>query len=389
MTSIRGLSMRVEIIGDGASGVWLYDVAAGSITRLDPLRREAHVHDAQAASADAEREVPGDRVITELSATGRAQKLLGTDCDEYSFLIRMTLGSDAKDSVLLRGTTWVARNGAGLSDYLAFHRSAAELHMVFSSPGGGEQGDAGLALALARGRTELDRRIAALGGMPYATSLEVSSKQGIRTFVDRRLHGRQETATIAVTTEMIPSETLATPSGWTTLCGGERGLYRRLRNDENDGRIHFFGRRFWLGVGAGVSGLESQAARDVFGSARWQPVVRLVTPLRPQGLRLSIAPVFKRYGSADVHARVLAPTVGLSFNLLPPRRDVVPFGTIRVGPYFVSVTGAGTHLRPGGNVELGLSYRRHFVLSGGYELLGRTNGLDLSSWSLNAIVRVF
>jgi len=386
---IRGSSMRIDASVEDVRSTWIYDAAAGSITRLDPGKRETHTGDATLASAALDLALGGGHVSTDLSATGRTRMLLATPCDEYNFLIRMSLGPDAKETVVLQGQAWVAKSGPGLPDYLAFQRSAAERHLVFSDRGGTESGDPHLALALARGQTELRRRLADLGGMPYAVRLTIRREEGtLLALVDQRLHGAQGTATTSVTTDPIPGEMFAVPSDWTTVGDGTVGLHQHVRDYGNEGRIHLLGRHFWLGLGAGVSALESGPARDAFGRARWQPVIRLVSPLRPRGLRLSVAPVIKRYGGSGFRAWLIAPTAGLGFNLTRATRDVVPFGTVRAGPYFVTTPGASTCVRPGATLELGVSIRRQFVLSGGYEFVAPTSAFNLSNWSLNAIFRV-
>ncbi|MFI5184034.1 MAG: hypothetical protein ACHQNV_06530 [Vicinamibacteria bacterium] len=388
VTLIRGSSMRVDASVDDIRSTWVYDAAGGSITRLDPVKREAQVEDAALAAADLEQEL-GGRVSTDLSATGRTRMLLAAPCDEYNFLIRMSLGPNATEAVVMQGQAWVAKGGPGLPDYLAFQRSAAERHLVFSDRGGTESGDPHLALALARGQTELRRRLADLGGMPYAIRLTIKRQQGtLLALVDQRLRGSQSTATMSVTTDAIPGDMLAVLSDSTTVRDGAKRLHEDVRDYGDEGRIHLLGRHFWLGLGAGVSALESGPARDAFGRARWQPVIRLVSPLRPRGLRLSVAPVFKRYGSAGFRAWLIAPTAGLGFNLTRATKDVVPFGTLRAGPYFVTTPGASTTVRPGASLEFGVSIRLHFVLSGGYEFVAPTSTFNLSNWSLNAIFRV-
>jgi hypothetical protein len=381
--------MRVDADVDGSRSTWIYDAAAGSITRLDPLRKNAHVEAAAPASADLRRETGGDHPVAELTATGRSRELLGRSCQEYSYLFQLPFAAGSQGTARVAGQVWVSKDAPGLADYLAFHQTAAAQRLVFGDRGGVEPGDPGLAIALARGQTELRRLVAELGGMPYAVRLRMTREGGkLLAVVDRRLHGTQLATAVSVTTEAIPGEALTVPADWTIVTDGTEGLVSYLRDGGNHGRIHLLGRRFWLGLGASVSALGSAAARDAFGSARWQPVVRLVSPLNARGLRLSLAPVFKRYGSADVRARVIGATAGLSFNLAPARTDVVPFGALRAGPCFVSTPGASTRVRPGANLELGLSFRRHFVLSGSYELFGRSGGLSLSSWSINAVVRV-
>jgi hypothetical protein len=388
--AIRDASMRVDTDIDGDRDAWIYDARAGAIVHLDLLRKRTRSYDAALASVDAEREAPDARIDAELHQTGRSKTLLGAQCDEYAFSIRMSLGPSAADIVALKGAAWLASAGPGLADYLTFHRMAAERHIIFANRGASEQGDAHVTLALARGLTELHRRCAALGKMPYAVKLEYRRpRKGVLSLVDPRRRGWQSTTAVALTTTAIPDEAFVTPSDWTSAASGEPGPYRRVRDDPGDGRIRLFGQRLWLGLGVGVSALESRAARNVFGSAHWRPVIRLVGPLRSQGWRVSIAPVFERYDGTDLRARIIAATAGLSVNLLPPRRQVVPFCAFRAGPYLVRTTPAGTRLHPGVNAELGLSFRRNFVLSGSYQFVGRTNGFDLSSWSVNAIVRVF
>jgi hypothetical protein len=404
--TVRGSSLRVE---DSASAeAWIYDAAAGAIIRLDAQQREARTYDAVRARADAEREVHIDASASQFSATGRTRLLRGRACREYRFDVRVPLGSATSATValgssvrallgavraralLVRGSVWIASSGAGVAEYVEFHRRAAERGVILSDAGARDQGDGLLALALVRARAELDRQVAALGGMPWAMDLTVRPQSSaVLARLDLRLRGRQRTRTIAVTTDAISDDAFAVPPGWQNMSGEEGGLYRQVRHDPGDGGIRVLGRRLWLGVGLGASSLTSGAARIRLGQATFEPVIRLVGPLASQGVGLSVAPVFRHYSTRDFAARVLAPTAGLVARLAAPRKGLVPFVAVRAGPYFVSLRGSDTRLRPGGTVEWGVSYRRRLVLSGSYDLVTPAKGVNLSSWSLDAVVRVF
>ncbi len=390
VVKIHGPSMRIDSDIDGARESWIYDLLAGSATHLDFTKREARIYDATLASAAVERTVPEAQLVAQLRPTGRSRVVLGVTCEEYAFDVRMSLQEEVVDVVDLSGRAWLTTHAAGLQDYLDFVQLAARRRLLFADRGAREQADTRVALALARGHSELHRRFAALAAMPCAVDLQYRREQGgVKALVDPRFRGRQQTKAVAVTTSPLPSETFVTPPDWPIMTTEATGPYRRVLDDPGQGPIHLFGRRFWLGLGAGASALSDPAARAAFGRGHVVPVVRLVSPLRSQGLRLSLAPALKLYGGGGLHAWIVAPTAGLSFNLASPRRDLVPYGAIRAGPYLVRVSGAGMHLQPGANLELGLSVKRRFVLSGGYELVGHRHIPDFSNWSLSVIVRAF
>lgn len=390
VVSIRGPSMRIDSDIDGAKESWIYDLVAGSVTHLDLTTREARIYDATLASAEVDKTVPDDQLVVQLHPTGRSKVVLGATCDEYAFDLRMSLQEEMVDVVDLRGQAWLRTRGAGLQDYLDFVRLAARRRLLFADRGAREQADMRVALALARGHSELHRRFAAIGAMPCAVDLQYRREQGgVQALVDPRFRGRQRTTAVALTTSPLPSETFVTPSDFSIATTEATGPYRRVLDDPGQGPIHLFGRRFWLGLGAGASALTDPAARAAFGRGHLLPVIRLVSPLRSQGLRLSIAPALKLYGGGGLHAWIVAPTAGLSFNLASPRRDFVPYGAVRAGPYLVRMSSSGLHLQPGANVELGLSVKRRFVVSAGYELVGHRSIPDFSNWSLSVIVRAF
>jgi hypothetical protein len=386
--TIRGLFLRVE--DDASEDAWIYDAAAGVITRLDAPRQEARTYDAALAAAEAHREPLSQVSNSQFRATGRTHTWRGRLCHEYRFFFRVPLRSGQADGLLVKGSAWLALDGAGLSEYLAFHRRAAERGMIFSDAAARGQDDSFLALALVRARTELARRIVAVEGMPWAVALDVMPERAtVLGPLDRRLRGRLRVAVTALTTDEVSSDAFVVPSSWQSVDGEERDLYRQVRDDPDAGRIRVLGRRLWLGVGAGVSALMSGAERDRLGGASWSPAFRLVGPLATQGVALSVAPVFRRYHTPDFSVRVLAATAGLGVTLVSPRKTLVPFVAARTGPYVVSLKGSSTRLRPGCVVEWGASYRRRLVISGSYEALARAKGVSLSNWSLNAIVRVY
>ena len=74
------------------------------------------------------------------------------------------------------GTAWIARQGAGVAEYVAFFRAARDVLIA------GSINVPKTYLAVDRTETELYRRIAALGGIPYALDMKIEVEgSGITT----------------------------------------------------------------------------------------------------------------------------------------------------------------------------------------------------------------
>jgi len=220
---VRGLSMRVDARRGDKSQSTIYDAASGRIILLNPGKRSAEIHDAAATSTDVERKLPSGRVSAELTPTGQAKELMGVLCEEYAFVV--TAPIDAKSEVLfsLRGTVWIARQAPGLEDYLSFSRAALKAQFVF-----GDFESKSAVLALVRGQTELYRRVAALGGVPYAIDLAFKfDGTGMAIgLANKMASGTTYTAATTVDTQALPDDLFTIPQGWTTTTkspkGGER-----------------------------------------------------------------------------------------------------------------------------------------------------------------------
>lgn len=158
----------------------------------------------------------------------------------------------------------------------------------------------------------------------------------------------------------------------------------------DDGGFRLFGKRFGIGMGAGISIPASSSAKGVFGSARWGLRVRLIPPPQHRPLRFVVRLATRKVDrGTNGSALVIAPTAGVSFRLPSTVDAIAPTFHLRTGPYFVAATGERIRLTPGVDMELRVSLGRLLALSGGYQLVRRTNGANWSSWSLDATVRVY
>lgn len=210
---VKGMTMRVDARRGDKSQSTIYDATSGRIIMLDAEKRRAEVHDASAAATDVERKLPSGRVSAELTPTGRAKSLLGVPCEEYTFVVTAPIAADSGVLFSLRGTVWIAKQPPGLEDYLSFARAAHKAQFVF-----GDFESKAAVLALVRGQTELYRRIAALGGVPYVIDLAFKfDGTGMAIGLANKIaSGTTYTAATTVDTQALPDDLFTIPQGWTT-----------------------------------------------------------------------------------------------------------------------------------------------------------------------------
>ena len=209
--SIHGQAMSVQVIRPGDPGrVYVYDVAGNRVVILHRDKQEAEIYDAATAAAEVEKRLPSDRIIGEVTPTGRTKDLLGVRCEEYSFALKGPL----TDTVLLvrSGTAWLAKQGPGVEEYLSFYRAAGTVLAAGSIKAPKEM------VALSRTDTEFYRRIAALGGMPYAidTKISVEGTGLVARMLGDILNLSESTTTTAVDTTPLQEQMFAVPTGWKT-----------------------------------------------------------------------------------------------------------------------------------------------------------------------------
>ena len=188
----------------------IYDAAAARLVILDREKKEATIYDAVKAAAEVEKKLPVQRITGELTPTRNTKTLLGVTCEEYAFVLKAPITDDVL--IVRSGTAWVARQGAGVDDYLAFFR-AADTVLTASSVD-----TPSAALAIDRTETELYRRVAALGGIPYAIDmkLDVEGRGLTASLMRKAVTASRVVTTTSVETTPIGDELFAIPAGWTT-----------------------------------------------------------------------------------------------------------------------------------------------------------------------------
>jgi hypothetical protein len=212
--SVHGQRMRVHRIrpeDQGRKGlVHVYDAAAGRLVILDRDNQEAEVYDAAKAAAEVEKNLPSDKITTDLKPTGRSRDVLGVKCDDYAFVIKAPLTDSA--NLIRSGTACVAKEAPGVQEYVAFFKSAGTVLTAGSIKAPKS------VIAADRTDTEFYRRIALLGGMPYAfeMKLEVEGSGLMARMLRGSLTWSREVTTTSVDTAVLQDSDFVIPAGFKT-----------------------------------------------------------------------------------------------------------------------------------------------------------------------------
>jgi len=157
----------------------------------------------------------------------------------------------------------------------------------------------------------------------------------------------------------------------------------------HSGELRLFGRPFGLAIGVGVSTPASPMTRTRFGSVHWRLPIRIISPPQQRPLRLTVRLAVRRFEQGPTgSALVVAPAAGVSLRLPNLAGAIAPSIRLRAGPCYVAATGREGRLAPGVDLELRIGLGRTFAVSGGYQAVRRLSGVDYSSWSLDATVRL-
>ena len=171
-TYIKGLKMRVDTNRGDKVDSMIFDVENQKLYMFDSKKKEADVWDmADFSKQTGMAESAGG--TASFKPNGQTKQINGKTATGYDMSIVMpTTMGDAKNgmqmTVNLSGTTWVVKGAPGSADYSKFYMAAAEKGFIFTDPRAAK-GQPGQAKA----RTQMYRQMAATGGVPFETLMNI------------------------------------------------------------------------------------------------------------------------------------------------------------------------------------------------------------------------
>lgn len=194
-TYIKGLKMRAETVMGSKTHTTIFDVENQKMYVFDSKKKEAEVWDMAAFSQELASAISLEGMRTSIKPNGQTKSIAGQNTDGYDMeiVVPATVGGAGgmKITMVLTGTTWIAKGAPGTEDYAAFYKGAAEKGWIFTDPRAAK-GSPGQAKAMA----EMYREFAQIGGVPYESQTDIKSQgEGMMGSLMARMGGMSTTTT--------------------------------------------------------------------------------------------------------------------------------------------------------------------------------------------------
>jgi hypothetical protein len=214
VTYVKGLKMRNDSNAGGRSTSTLIDIEGQRMISLHHDKKEAQVFEMSTL-----REGMGQALQTAPAASvtpnGETREIAGRQCDGYdmSVTMGMTVGPDKSLKMTMSGPVFIAKGAPGTEDLQRFYTAAAERGFVMSDPQ-----SAKAAPQQAQGMTELYRKIAEIGGVPYSMqmSMTVDGSGPMADMMSKMMGNMSFSNTVvSANTDAIGDDIFEIPAGYT------------------------------------------------------------------------------------------------------------------------------------------------------------------------------
>lgn len=215
ITYIKGNKMRSDVVMGDKTHSMIFDVDAQKLYVFDSKKKEADVWDMATFGAELAKSVEVSGAKASLKPNGQTKQIAGHSAAGYDMEVSMesAMGGskDMMMTVTLSGPVWIVKNAPGSADYAGFYRAAADKGFIFSDPRGAKA-QPGQAKAMA----EMHRQVADIGGIPYATDVQIKmSGSGPLAAVMSRMGNVTMTTTVdGVEVGALADTLFAPPAGY-------------------------------------------------------------------------------------------------------------------------------------------------------------------------------
>jgi hypothetical protein len=215
-TYLKGMRMRTDTVSGDTTRTMIFDVDGRKIVSFDNKRKEADVWDMADFGAQIDTTADPSQMTASVKPNGQTKQIAGRTADGFDMNISMpAVIGDPKNGmkmiINLTGPVWVVKGAPGTADYLQFYKAAAEKGFVFGDPRAAK-GAGGQMKAM----TEMYRQLAATGGVPYETEMNIKvGGDGPMAAIMGKMGGMSTTTTV-LSSETTPlgDELFAPPVGY-------------------------------------------------------------------------------------------------------------------------------------------------------------------------------
>lgn len=171
-TYIKGNKMRADMVSGDTIRSSVYDLDAQKMYAFDSKKKEADVYDMRQLAAEIAKNVQVDEMKASVKPNGKTKDIAGKSAAGFDMDVTLpaTMGgpNGMKMTVNMTGPVWIVKGAPGTDEYTAFYKAAVEKGWFFNDVRSAKA-QPGTAKAMA----EMYRQLAATGGIPYETEMNI------------------------------------------------------------------------------------------------------------------------------------------------------------------------------------------------------------------------
>lgn len=216
VTYFKGLKMRSDSKSGDTTRTTIFDVENQKMYIFDSKKKEADVWDMADFGKQVSSSVDPSATTASFKPNGQTKQIAGKTATGYDMSISMpsTMG-DAKNgmkmTVTLTGPSWIVKGAPGTSEFQRFYTAAAEKGFIFSDPRAAKAQP-----GQAKATSEMYREMAATGGVPYETEMNIKmSGEGPMAGIMARMGNISMTTTVQESESApLADDLFAPPAGY-------------------------------------------------------------------------------------------------------------------------------------------------------------------------------
>jgi hypothetical protein len=174
---IKGNKMRSDVVMGDKTQSMIIDIDAQKMYVFDSKKKEADVWDMATFGAEISKSVNTSNAKTSFKPNGQKKQIAGHAANGYDMEVSMDAAfggsKDMNMTFTLQGPVWIVPNAPGSADYARFYKAAVEKGFIFGDPRAAKA-QPGQAKAMA----EMYNQMAAAGGIPYETDVQIKMGGG-------------------------------------------------------------------------------------------------------------------------------------------------------------------------------------------------------------------